>query len=42
MPKDLTCPVCGKTQRMQSNAKYCSDKCRQKKFRDSKKQESEK
>lgn len=43
MPKTLVCPICGVViRRIQNNAKVCSDRCRQKKFRDSKKQESEK
>lgn len=37
MPKIFKCPVCGCEQRMQNNAKYCSNKCRQKAFRDAKK-----
>lgn len=41
MASDVTCPECGKTQRMRSGAKYCSNVCKQKAYL-KRKQESEK
>lgn len=41
MASDVTCPVCGETQRMRKGAKYCSNLCRQKAYT-KRKQEGEK
>ncbi len=41
MPVQLTCPYCGVTQRMRSDAKHCgSHKCKKKAYRERKKNET--